>query len=103
VELNDRIERALRLLPALVSSQDIFGARALLEEIYDAGYDAGLADACGVADAASAWGVTVQRARAHIAHLHDKRGIGRQFGGSWRLTRREIEENKPNEKYKIKP
>ena len=97
---NDRIERVLALLPALLSTQDIFGARALLEEIYDAGQDDLMADLCDTQDAARAWNVTPRRANAHIAKLHERYGVGRQLGGAWVLRRQDIEAHKPDQRFR---
>jgi hypothetical protein len=99
---NDRIERALALLPAFLTQQDIFGARALLEEIYDAGQDDLMNDLCDTQDAARAWAVTPRRANAHITKLHEKYGIGRQLGGAWVLRRQDIEEHRPDQRFRPK-
>jgi hypothetical protein len=100
--MNDRIDRVLAALPSLLFSDDHLGARALLEELYDAGADDLLADLCGAEQAAARWGVTERRARAHIARLHEKYGVGRQFGGTWLLRRQDIDEHLPNAKYQVK-
>lgn len=98
--MNGRIERALALLPALISAQDIFGARALLEEIYDAGQDDLMNDLCDTQDAARAWVVTPRRANVHIAKLHARYGVGRRLGGAWVLKRQDIEAHRPDQRFR---
>lgn len=101
--MNDRIERALALLPGLLFQDDGHGARALLEELYDAGADDLLADLCATPQAAAAWGVSERRARAHLARLHDKHGIGRQLSdGTWLVRRAHIEAHPPDARYRRK-
>jgi hypothetical protein len=98
--INDRIDRALTALPALVFQHDTLGLRSLLEELHDGAQDDLLADLCSVETAAARWDVSDRRARAHIARLHEKYGIGRQFGGTWLLRRRDIEAHPPDRKYR---
>lgn len=97
---NDRIERAMGVLPSLVFQQDTLGLRSLLEDMYESAQDDLLSDLCSVETAAARWNVSDRRARAHIARLHDKYGIGLQFGGTWLLRRRDIERNPPDQKYR---
>jgi len=92
---NARIERALAALPALVFGNDQLGIQSLLEEVYDGAQDDLLAELCGIESAAARWNVSERRARAHIARLHEKYGIGRQFGGSWLLRRQDIDAHPP--------
>lgn len=99
---NDRIERVLMALPALLSTQDIFGARSLLEEIYDGAQDDLMADLCDTQDAARAWAVTPRRANAHIVRLHERYGVGRQLGGAWVLRRQDIEAHRPDQRFRKK-
>lgn len=99
---NERIDRALAALPALLFANDRLGMRALLEEVYEAGWDDALSDLCDSAQAAARWDVTERRARAHIARLHEKYGVGRQFGGSWLLNRQDIDRHPPDARYRRK-
>lgn len=46
-------------------------------------------------DAAEAWGVTPRRAQAHIARLHERKGVGARVGRAWLLTEQEIAANRP--------
>lgn len=99
---NDRIDRVLAALPSLLFEGDHLGARSLLEELYDAAQDDALVDLCGVEQAAAHWNVSDRRARAHIARLHEKYGVGRQFGGTWLVRRSDINEYPPDKKYRVK-
>lgn len=48
-------------------------------------------------DAAKAWGVSGSRARAHIAKLNARHGVGMRIGQRvWLLTAAEVERYKPN-------
>lgn len=53
-------------------------------------------------DAASAWGVTRQRAHAHVVRLHQKYGVGVQIGARWLLTVEEIDAHHPDARYRRK-
>lgn len=99
---NDRIESALTALPSVVFRQDTLGLRALIEDLYDGAQDDLLNDLCSPEQAAARWDVGERRARAHIARLHEKYGIGRQFGGTWLLKRQDIERHPPDQKYRTK-
>lgn len=99
---NDRIERVLAALPVLLSTQDILGARSLLEEIYDGAQDDLMTDLCDAQDAAQVWGVSPRRAAAHIARLHEKYGVGRQLGGAWVLRRQDVEGHRPDQRFRAK-
>lgn len=101
--MNDRIERALALLPGLLFQDDGYGARSLLEELYDGAQDDLLTDLCSAAQAAAIWGVSDRRARAHLARLHDKYGIGRQLSdGTWLVRRAHVEAHPPDARYRRK-
>jgi hypothetical protein len=99
---SDRIEQALAALPALTFQQDTLGLRSLLEDLYDGAQDDLLAELCGVEYAAARWEVTDRRARAHIARLHAKYGIGQQIGGAWLLRRSDVDAHRPDRKYRVK-
>ena len=99
---NERIDRALALLPGLLFEDDHLGARALLEELYDAGGDDRLSDLRDAKQAAAQWGVKHRRAGAHIARLHDKYGVGRLVGGAWVLRQQDIDAHPPDAKYRRK-
>lgn len=91
----DRISAALALLaPHILTIQEPYEIRAILEDLYDGAQDDLLESLRSAQDAAEVWGVSERRARAHIARLHAKYGIGRQFGGSW-LVRQGIIERYP--------
>ena len=48
-------------------------------------------------DAAEAWGVSLRRAQAHIAWLHERKGVGARIGRAWLITADEIERYRPGE------
>lgn len=103
VDSNDRINAVLALLaPHLVTIQEPYYFRQLLEGLYDDAQDDLLESLRSAQDAAQAWGVSDRRARAHIARLHEKYGIGQQFGGSWLIRREDIERHPPDQKYRQK-
>jgi len=99
---NDRIERALAALPGLLLQGDGHGARALLEELYDAAQDDLMRDLCGAKQAAARWGVTERRAVAHITRLHEKHGVGARIGTVWVIRRAHVEAHPPDAKYRRK-
>lgn len=100
---NDRISAALGLLaPHLLTPQDPLYIRSVLEDLHDGAQDDLLASLRSAQDAAAAWGVTDRRARAYIARLNQKYGIGRQFGGSWLLRQGDIERYPPDQRYRQK-
>lgn len=100
---NDRIGVALGLLaPHLLTPQDPLYIRSILEDLYDGGQDDLLESLRSAQDAAVAWGVSDRRARAHITRLHEKYGIGRQFGGSWLLRQQDIDSYPPDQRYRQK-
>lgn len=98
--MNEQIERVLAALPALVFANDQHGLRSLLEELIDSAQDEILSDLCGAEQAAARWDVSERRARAHIARLHEKYGIGRRLGGSWIIRRAHIDSHPPDRKYR---
>lgn len=98
----DRIEGALAALPALLFANDQHGMRSLLEDLYDGAQDDLLSDLMSAEQAAARWDVTERRARAHIARLHEKYGVGRQLGGAWVLRRAHVESHAPEQKYRRK-
>lgn len=95
--MNDRIERALVALPALVFQDDALGLQSLLEELYDAGADDLRACLRGTEDAADAWNVSTRRAQAHIAAIHERHGVAARIGRAWLITADEIERYRPGE------
>lgn len=99
---NKRIEGVLAALPSLLFAGDQIGMRCLLEEFYEGAQTDLLGELRGAEQAAAVWEVTDRRARAHIARLHEKYGIGQQFGGSWLLRRQDIEQHPPDRKYRKK-
>lgn len=46
-------------------------------------------------DAAESWDVSVRRAQAHIAYLHERHAVGARIGRAWFLTEEEIERYRP--------
>lgn len=44
---------------------------------------------------AAEWNVSGRRARAHIAMLHDRWGVGRRVGSAWMLSADEAESHRP--------
>lgn len=59
------------------------------------GRDEALLSLRTVEDAAAAWNVSERRARAHIAHLHDRWSVGMQVGKTWLVTQDEIDRHAP--------
>lgn len=101
--MSDRIGVVLtRLTPHLLISADPLEIRALIEDLYDGAQDDLLDALRSAQDAAIAWSVTDRRARAHIVRLHEKHGIGRQFGGYWLLRQSDIDHHPPDQKYRQK-
>lgn len=96
----DRITAALEALGPLFFAGDMLGIRALLEDIHDRAEDELLDDLIATADAAAIWGVSRQRAHAHIARLHAKYGYGRLIGGSWIIRRAHVLSSAPEAKYR---
>lgn len=100
---NDRIDAALaQLAPHLCTIQEPMYFRELLETLYDGAQDDLLADLISAEQAAAIWDVTDRRARAHIARLHEKYGIGRQLGGAWVIRRAHAESHAPDRRYRKK-
>jgi hypothetical protein len=98
--MNDPITAALgHLAPHLVTIDPLV-ARAILEDLYDAGQDDLLADLISTAECAALWGVTRQRAAAHIAHLHGKYGYGRLVGSVWVIRRAHAVSGAPDARYR---
>lgn len=100
--MQERVEGALAAIPALLQQQDVLGLRSLLEDLYEAGEADALQQLRSVEQAAEAWGVSLRRARAHIAAQHAKFGVGRRLGGGWVLRASEIEGFAPKAKYRRK-
>jgi len=99
----DRVRAALDLLaPHLVTIQSPMYFRELLDDLYDGAQDDLLEELRDASQAAAAWGVTERRARAHIARLHAKYGIGRQIGGARVIRQAHIDRYRPDERYKRK-
>lgn len=98
-----RIDQTLAALPGLAFNNDELGARLLLEELYDGAQDDLLAELVGSDHAAVHWNVSERRARAHIARLHERYGVGKQFGGVWVLRRRDMERHAPAQSHRRKP
>jgi hypothetical protein len=100
--MTDRISGVMAALPALLFAGDQLGMRCLLEELCEGVQNDLLDELRGAEQAAAVWDVSERRARAHIARLHEKYGIGRQFGGAWLLRRQDIERHPPDQKYRRK-
>lgn len=101
--MTNRIDAALALLaPHLCTVQEPMYFRSLLEDLYDGAQDDLLDDLVSAEQAAVRWDVTDRRARAHIARLHEKYGVGRQLGGAWVLRRAHVEKYAPERKYRRK-
>jgi hypothetical protein len=92
---NDRIDRALAMVPALIFEQDTLGVRSLMEELYDAGADDMLLRLRSAEDAAEAWNVSTRRAQAHIAAIHKRHGAATRIGRAWLITEDEIKKYAP--------
>jgi len=84
-----------------VARQDtLISVREILDVLVDGVEQATIDQLRNAADAASAWGVSERRARAYIATLHQRFGIGRLVGGTWVLLQRHIETFPPGQKYR---
>lgn len=74
--------------------------RLMLMAIAETSHDAGRTDALATlrtgSEAAKTWGVTRQRASAHIQRLHRQHGVGMQVGHVWLLTADEVERHRPD-------
>lgn len=101
--MTSRIDAVLGLLaPHLCTTQEPLYFRALLDDLYDGAQDDLLADLMSAEQAAAMWDVTDRRARAHIARLHEKYGIGQQLGGAWIIRRAHVESHAPDKRYRRK-
>ena len=84
-----------------VARQDtLTNVRAILDVLVDGVEQSTIDQLRNAADAASAWGVSERRARAYIATLHQRFGIGKLVGGAWVLLQRHIETFPPDQKYR---
>lgn len=101
--MSERIENLLAWLqPHTLSRVDPLELRGRVEDLHDGAQDDLYASLRSATDAAVAWGVGERRARAHIARLHEKYGIGRRLGGSWVLRQSDIEHHPPDARYRTK-
>lgn len=99
---NSVIEEAEREIGGIVALGDALGLRELLDRVYDAGADDLVRNLVTVEYAAARWAVSERRARAHIAALNAKHGIGWQIGGAWVMRREDIDQHAPQSKYRRK-
>lgn len=100
--MSDLTDTALHeLTPHLAPIDDSMGAvRAILDTLVAQVQQATLAELRSAADAARAWNVTERRARAYIATLHERYGIGLFINGSWLLLQHDVELFPPAQKYR---
>lgn len=100
-EMQQKIEEMFSsLLPNEAGILSAPQLRAALEQIAEAAYRQGRADAFlslrTSADAARAWGVTQRRARAYIGARNARYGMGLRVGAEWLVTQEEIERWPPD-------
>lgn len=98
----DLISVALRdIAPHLAPTEEARdAAAAILTALVGQVRQATLDDLRSVADAAQTWGVSERRARAYLATLHERRGVGFQLGSAWVLTQQEIDLYPPDTRFR---
>ena len=102
--MNDIIQQRIdslivALLPHGTGTLSAHRLQTALQQISTLAYSQGQSDALlrlrTISDAADAWGVSRQRAHAHVARLHQQHAIGWRVRDTWVLTTDEIERYRP--------
>jgi hypothetical protein len=93
--MSDSIAALLAHLHTCQEQGDTLAAREALEDYIDAEVDRRLSGLVGTTELARIWDVSVRRAQAHVAWLHERHGIGILLGGSWFLWCEQANENRP--------
>jgi hypothetical protein len=99
--MNDLIDSLIHsMLPNGAGPLSAQRLRTALDQVAHGAYQQGRSDALlslrTAQDAADAWRVSPQRARAYIANRHERYGMGLRVGREWLLTQEEIDAYPPD-------